>query len=113
MIRIKHTQLRSTLLFLTSLRFIFDQSISTNSMSVISPIPWPNFGLHVYSPMLFKTINWVSDAAALQNVVSHSRESSSSDNLELNDTKCKVLRVTQKHRKIIYPYYLRQHGYLL
>ena len=55
---------------------------------------------------IFKTINSISDASALQNDLSNFQESSSSINLELNNTKCKVLRVTRKHNKITYPYKL-------
>ena len=55
---------------------------------------------------IFKTINSISDASALQNDLSNFQESSSSINLELNNTKCKVLRVTRRHNKITYPYKL-------
>ncbi|CAB4042235.1 Hypothetical predicted protein, partial [Paramuricea clavata] len=41
---------------------------------------------------IFKTINSISDASALQNDLSNFQESSSSINLELNNTRCKVLK---------------------
>ena len=55
---------------------------------------------------IFKTINSISDAAALQCDLSKFEEGSTNVNLELNASKCKVLRVTRKHNKIIYPYTL-------
>ena len=55
---------------------------------------------------IFKTINLKSDALSLQNDLSNFHESSSSVNLELNNTKCKVLRVTRRHNKLTYPYKL-------
>ena len=55
---------------------------------------------------IFKTINSKSDALSLQNDLSNFHESSSSVNLELNNTKCKVLRVTRRHNKLTYPYKL-------
>ena len=53
---------------------------------------------------IFNTINSISDAAALQ--CDLSKFGSTNVNLELNVSKCKVLRVTRKHNKIIYPYTL-------
>ena len=53
-----------------------------------------------------KTINSISDASALQNDLSEFEEGSTNVNMELNVSKCKVLRVTRKHNKIIYPYTL-------
>ena len=55
---------------------------------------------------IFKTINTISDASDLQNDLSSFEESSTNVNLVLNASKCKVLRVTRKHNKIIYPYTL-------
>ena len=55
---------------------------------------------------IFKTINSKSDALSLQNDLSNFHESSSSVNLELNNTKCKVLRVTRRDNKLTYPYKL-------
>ncbi|CAB3996295.1 Hypothetical predicted protein [Paramuricea clavata] len=55
---------------------------------------------------IFKTINSISDAAALQCDLSKFEKGSTNGNLELNASKCKVLRVTRKHNKIIYPYTL-------
>ena len=42
----------------------------------------------------------------VQNDLSNFHESSSSVNLELNNSKCKVLRITQRHNKLTYPYKL-------
>ena len=57
---------------------------------------------------IFKTINSISDASALQNDPSNFQDNSSHVNHELNNTKCKVLRVTRKHNKITYPYKLNE-----
>ena len=42
----------------------------------------------------------------VQNGLSNFHESSSSVNLKLNNSKCKVLRITQRHNKLTYPYKL-------
>ena len=55
---------------------------------------------------IFKTINSIFDASALQNDLSYFQENSRRVNLKLNNTKCKVLRVTRKHNRITYPYKL-------
>ena len=55
---------------------------------------------------IFKTVNSISDASALQIDLTNFQKSSSSVNLELNNTKWKVLGVTRKHNKITYPYKL-------
>ena len=52
-----------------------------------------------------KTINSISDASALQNDVSNFQDNSSRINLEVNNTKWKVLRVS---RKLTYPYKLNE-----
>jgi hypothetical protein len=56
---------------------------------------------------IFETINSISDGAALQGDLSKLEEGSTNVNLELNVSKCKVMRVTRKHNKIIYPYTAR------
>ena len=55
---------------------------------------------------IFKTINSISDASALQYDLSNFEKSSTNVNLALNVSKCKVLRVTRKHNQIVYPYKL-------
>ena len=55
---------------------------------------------------IFKTINSNSDALSLQSDLSNFQESSSSVNLELNNSKCKVLRITRRHNKLTYPHKL-------
>ena len=55
---------------------------------------------------ILKTINLKSDALCLQNDLSNFQESSCSVNLELNNNKCKVLRVARRHNKLTYPYKL-------
>ena len=59
---------------------------------------------------IVKTINSISDASALQNDLSNFHDNSSRVNLEVNNTKYKVLRVTRKHNKITYPYKLSDSG---
>ena len=53
---------------------------------------------------IFRTINSNTDALALQTDLTNFEESSKNVNLKLNAGKCKVLRVTRKHNKVIYPY---------
>ena len=55
---------------------------------------------------IFKTINSSSDASALQNDLSNFEDSSVNVNLALNVGKCKVLRITRKQNKVVYPYML-------
>ncbi len=55
---------------------------------------------------IFRTIHSSFDASLLQNDLSSSEESHTKINLAVNVTKCKVLRVTRKENKIIYPYKL-------
>ncbi len=55
---------------------------------------------------IFRTIYSSFDASLLQNDLSSFEESSTKINLALNVTKCKVLQVTRKQNKIIYPYKL-------
>ena len=55
---------------------------------------------------IFRTINSNTDALALQTDLTNFEESSKNVNLKLNASKCKVLRVTRKHNKVIYPYKL-------
>ncbi len=57
---------------------------------------------------IFRTISSNSDAVALQTDLTNFEESSKNVNLILNASKCKVLRVTRKHNKIIYPYKLHE-----
>ncbi len=57
---------------------------------------------------IFRTISSNSDAVALQADLTNFEESSKNVNLILNASKCKVLRVTRKHNKIIYPYKLHE-----
>ncbi len=57
---------------------------------------------------IFRTISSNSDAVALQTDLTNFEESSKNVNLILNASKCKVLRVTRKHNKIIYPYKLNE-----
>ena len=51
---------------------------------------------------IFKTINFISYASALQYDLSNFEKSFSNVNLALNVSKCKVLRVTRKHNQIVY-----------
>ena len=53
---------------------------------------------------IYRTISSNSDAVALQTDLTNFEESFKNVNLILNAIKCKVLRVTRKHNKIIYPY---------
>ena len=55
---------------------------------------------------IFRTINSNTDALALQTDLTNFEESSKNVNLKLNASKCKVLRVTRKHNKVIYLYKL-------
>ena len=55
---------------------------------------------------IFKTINSISDASALQYDLSNFEKSTTNVNLALNVSKCNVLRVTRKHNQIVYPYKL-------
>ena len=56
---------------------------------------------------IFKTINSISDASALQYDLSNFEKSSTnSKKAPLNVSKCKVLRVTRKHNQIVYLYKL-------
>ena len=55
---------------------------------------------------IFRTIYFSFDASLLQNDLSSSEENYTKINLALNVTRCKVLRVTRKDNKIIYPYKL-------
>ena len=55
---------------------------------------------------IFRTINSNTDALALQTDLTNFEESSKNVNLKLNASKCKVLRVSRKHNKVIYPYKL-------
>ena len=57
---------------------------------------------------IFKTIDSISDASALRNDWSNFQDNSSRINLKLNNTKCKVSRVTRQHNKITYPYKLNE-----
>ncbi len=57
---------------------------------------------------IFRTISSNSNAVALQTDLTNVEESSKNVNLILNASKCKVLRVTRKHNKIIYPYKLHE-----
>ena len=57
---------------------------------------------------IFRTISSNSNAVALQTDLTNVEESSKNVNLILNANKCKVLRVTRKHNKIIYPYKLHE-----
>ena len=117
-------------------RFLFDQPISTNNGSwssfkaassiircatgsILGPLLFLLYENHLSNNVtnsriatfaddtkIFKTINSKSDALSLQNDLSNFHESSSSVNLEENNTKCKVLRVTRRHNKLTYPYKL-------
>ena len=87
--------------------------------SILGPLPFLLYENHLSNDVtnsriatfaddtkIFKTINSKSDALSLQNDLSNFHESSSSINLELINTKCKVLRVTRRHNKLTYPYKL-------
>jgi len=55
---------------------------------------------------IIRTIKSSTDASALQDDLTNFEQNSSNSNLALNPTKCKVLRVTRKRNKIVYPYKL-------
>ena len=56
---------------------------------------------------IFKVIRSISDAASLQQDLSHFESGSSEANLHLNVEKCKLLRITRKYNKVEYHYKLK------
>ena len=56
---------------------------------------------------IFKVIRSISDAASLQQDLSHFESGSNEANLHLNVEKCKLLRITRKYDKVEYHYKLK------
>ena len=56
---------------------------------------------------IFKVIRSISDAASLQQDLSHFESGSNEANLHLNVEKCKLLRITRKYNKVEYHYKLK------
>ena len=56
---------------------------------------------------IFKVIRSISDAASLQQDLSHFESGSNEANLHLSVEKCKLLRITRKYIKVEYHYKLK------
>ena len=88
--------------------------------SILGPVLFPIYGNDLNSSVinssvatfaddtkLFKEVASNEDAAAMQNDLNNFNSSSSGEiELKLNNSKCKVLRITRKYHQVKYPYNL-------